>query len=129
MRKLQLLEFAALLLVCCAMLGCEKQNVEPEPEIVTKIYGTVFDYETGNPLQGAQIQFGRYHESYYGHEFYRISSSVSGSDGFYELIFGELPQSSSYDIYQIRVDYSDWYTKIVSLDVVEGNSYRIDINY
>lgn len=111
------------------MLGCEKQNVEPDPEIVTKIYGTVFDYETGSPLQGAQIQFGRYHDSYYSHEFYRISSSVSGSDGFYELIFGELPQSNSYDIYQIRVDYSDWNTKIVPLDVVEGNSYHIDINY
>ena len=68
--KKQLLIFAVLLLVCSVMLGCEKQAQEQEPEIVTKIYGTVFDSETGNPLQGAQIQFGRYGSyEYYGHAF------------------------------------------------------------
>ena len=93
MKRRSIIKFTTLLLVCCAMLGCEKQNVEPEPEIVTKIYGTVFDEQTGEPVQGACVQF-LIDNSYYGtgSDAQIISSSVSGTDGQYEISFGKLPK-------------------------------------
>ena len=46
-------------MLCCAMLGCEKENVEPnvEPQTTT-VYGTVFNKVTHEPVIGAQVAIG-----------------------------------------------------------------------
>ena len=52
MKKQSIIRFAVLLLVCCVMLGCAKDNT------TTTIYGTVFNSVTHEPIAGAQIEVG-----------------------------------------------------------------------
>lgn len=126
MKTNHFIKVAALLLVCCVMLGCEKQNVEPEPEIVTKIYGTVFDARTGAPVQGAWVKF-MLDKSTDGKE--TISSSVSGTDGQYEISFGKLPKLTySFYKYAISVTCDGYYSEFTHISIVEGNSHCIDFN-
>jgi hypothetical protein len=123
MKNQSILKFAALLLICCAMLGCGKES--PTSTIETKIYGTVFDEDTGNPIQGAEIRFGI--ATNISHAFLRsISSSVSGADGQYEVSFGKLPGLDVGEVYSLLITKD--YTKQIQIEIVEGNSHRLDIN-
>lgn len=121
MKNLSIIKLAALLL-CCVMLGCGKES--PASTMETKIYGTIFDEDTGNPIQGAEIRFGI--ATNISHEFLRsISSSVSGADGQYEVSFGKLPGLDVGEVYSLLITKD--YTKQIQIEIVEGNSHRLDI--
>ncbi len=56
--KEHVVKFAALLLVCCAMLGCGKTD-DPSDGGNSgsgSIYGTVTDLATGSPVSNANVQ-------------------------------------------------------------------------
>lgn len=121
----------ALLLACCAMHGCEKKKEESK----TTIYGTVFDGCNNEPIIGAKIEVG-YLSDYNGAssagDLYNIdrygfplSSSVSGSDGQYEISFGEVPANKGYYIYITRSGYNR-YGVVTGIQI--GSSYRMDFN-
>lgn len=132
MNKKSIIKFAALLLVCCAMLGCKKDKT-------TTIYGTVFNSVTHEPVLGMEVVVGVKDTYYYHNDTYLISSSVSGTDGLYELAFGEVNVNFP-GIYegQTLPDYYVKYFLEVNADgynkyhqetsIVEGGTYHIDIN-
>lgn len=127
MKKQRLFKLVALLVLCCAMLGCGKQS-EPDPEVTTKIYGTVINENTGEPVQGAEIVFGIFHDVLYGSDTWkRISSSVSGNDGQYEISFGKIPNIEYYERFEIRIEFHSNSYKI-PIEVMEGYSHRLDIS-
>lgn len=125
-----IVKFAALLLICCAMLGCEKKKEETK---TTTIYGTVFDAHNNEPITGAKIEVGYLSSYSYGvNDYFNISnngfplsSSISGSDGQYEISFGEVPDNEGYYIYITRSGYDRY---CVVTGVQTGSSYRMDFN-
>lgn len=126
MKNYHLVKFAILLLVCCALFGCKKDKT-------TTIYGTVFNSVTHEPIVGAQIEVGfRSGTNVYSHYVsdgdHRVSSSVSGSDGQFELQFGEVQIPGTfrwYYIYGTASDYNDYYQQT---GVAIGSNYRMDVN-
>lgn len=133
MKTNHFIKFAALLLVCCAMFGCGKENSEPISEPTTKttnIYGTVFNSVTHEPVIGAEIEIGGSYDpelSYDQRWCYRFSSSVSGADGQYELHFGEVKR---YDYSYVRVTCNGYREYFVSaaFNYEGGANYQVDIN-
>lgn len=129
MRKESIINYSALLFMCCAMLGCGKEESKN-----TTIYGTVFNSKTHEPVIGAEVEIG-YHHSYHTINHYwseycrRMSSAVSGYDGQYELCFGEANNPEGYSIvYYISATaegYKDYYSEA---GVAIGSNYRMDIN-
>lgn len=125
--KTNIIRLFALLLVCCTMLGCSKKE-----ESKTTIYGTVFDAHSHEPITGAKIVVGYLSNYYDGTDWYIIdhngfplSSSVSGSDGQYEISFGEVPDNKGYYIYITHSSY-DSYCVVTGVQI--GSSYRMDFN-
>lgn len=127
MKKQRLFKLAALLVLCCAMVGCGKEQV------TTTIYGTVFNATDHEPIIGAKIEVGYlsiydpsvndlWNINHYG---FPISSSVSGSDGQFEISFGEVPANKGYYIYITRSGFNSYY---VVTGVQIGSSYRMDFN-
>lgn len=130
MKRRLIMKFMALLLVCCAMLGCEKESNEPvvTPQSTT-IYGTVFNSVTHEPVIGAEVEIGQNWtaQTSFGSIYNnKISSSISGSDGQFELQFGEL---SDYDHFYMAAScngYKNYYSRA---DFGMGSgSFRVDIN-
>ena len=92
MKRKESFVLAAAFTLCCAMLGCGKDNVvpntnpDPEPVVTpvgTTIYGTVFNSVTHEPVIGAEIEIGQNgtNQAYFGSPYNdKISSSVSGSE-------------------------------------------------
>lgn len=130
MKRRSIMKFLALLLVCCAMLGCEKESNEPvvTPQSTT-IYGTVFNSVTHEPVIGAEVEIGGvdYSQTYYDGRCHRFSSSVSGSDGQYELHFGEV---NRYNYSYVRVTCNGYNNYFVTADFnyEGGANYQVDIN-
>lgn len=128
MKNQSILKFAALLL-CCIMLGCGKEDTK-----ITTIYGTVFNSVTHEPVIGAEVEFGYHHShhviSHYYSEYCRgMSSAVSGSDGQYELCFGEANNPEGWSIvYYVSVVAAGYYAYYNEADVATGSNYRMDIN-
>lgn len=115
-------------MLCCAMVGCGKQNVEPQ-NTTTTIYGTVFNSRTHEPVVGAEVEIGGvdYSLSYYDSHCHRYSSSVSGTDGQFELRFGKV-ESYHYSYVHVRCSgYVEYFT-IADFVFGGGDSYRVDIN-
>ena len=128
MKKQSLLKLAALLLLCCVMVGCGKEEPQPANQTTT-IYGTVFNSITHEPVIGAVVEFGKNESSMVNHHFacQVISSSVSGNDGQFELQFGQLFEDD-YGHYYIWVS-SDGYEEYYSIvNVGQGGAFRVDIN-
>jgi len=134
MKKHYFLKTAALLVLCCAMFGCGKDN--PQASQTTTIYGTIFNKVTHEPVNGAQVEYGYYTASnilYNGYpssiEYHRISSAISGYDGQYEMQFEEV---------QFDLDFNDGFYISATCNgfqgyhssAVNGNGgvYRLDIN-
>jgi hypothetical protein len=132
MKKKHLIKTAALLILCCAIFGCKKQNVEPEPQnTTTTIYGTVFNSVTHEPVIGAEIEIGQNDHipqyQYFGSNYNeKISSSVSGSDGQFELQFGELAEYQDFYIAASCNGYNHYYSK--TNFGIGGGIFRVDIN-
>ena len=94
MKTNYLIKITALLFVCCAMLGCGKQN-EPEAT-TTRVYGTVFDLHTGEPLQRVYVGLAKYVEEIDDYDL--VSTTYSGSDGQYEFVLDDVSGQEWYDI-------------------------------
>ena len=106
MEKSRFIRFAALLLVCCAMFGCEKDKNQGS------IYGTVTDYTTGDPISNANVRLNP-----------RGETTLTGSDGtfqFYDLSDGQYSLSLSKNGY---VDLDDDYV----IEIENGNSVKRDV--
>ena len=57
-----LLKVAALLVLCFAMMSCEKQNIEEEAVVTNQsitVYGTVLNKVTHNPVIGVEVEIGK----------------------------------------------------------------------
>lgn len=108
--QLNLFKFSALLLLCCAMLGCGKED-NPTVKYGT-IYGTVTDYSSGNPINNANVRLNP-----------RGETTLTGSDGrfqFNDLAAGSFSLSLSKNGY---VDLDDDYV----IRIENGNSVSRDV--
>lgn len=106
MEKSHFNKFAALLLMCCAMLGCGKDKNQGS------VYGTVTDYTTGDPISNANVRLNP-----------RGETTLTGSDGtfqFYDLSNGKYSLSLSKNGY---ADLDDDYV----IEIENGNSVRRDV--
>lgn len=106
MKSYQLIKFAALLLVCSAMLGCGKDKNQGS------IYGVVTDFTTGDPVGNAIVRLNP-----------RGETTLTGSDGtfqFFDLSNGRYSLSLSKNGY---VDLDDDYV----IEIENGNSVRRDV--
>ena len=127
MNKNCLHRIVALLVFCCVMAGCGKETFEPATTTQnTTIYGTVFNKVTHEPVIGAQVVIGA-QQLLYGTAYCNdISSSVSGSDGQFELQFGPVDNVMFFYI-KASSDGYDSYAKNTTFGEV-GGSYHFDIN-
>lgn len=127
MKKTHSINFAALLLLCSVMLGCGKENSEPEPTPkTTSIYGTVFNSVTHEPVIGAEVVIG-VQSLIYGTAYCNdITSSVSGSDGQYELQYGSVENVMFFYI-SVSCDGYQNYRSNTSFGE-GGGLYHMDIN-
>lgn len=105
MKKELFIKLFALLLVCSAMFGCGKLNVEPEAT-TTRVYGTVFDLHTGEPLQRVYVGLAKYVEEIDDYDL--VSTTYSGSDGQYEFVLDDVSGQEWYDIGAGCDGYNIW---------------------
>jgi hypothetical protein len=133
MKRQSIIRFAALLLVCCAMIGCQDEWTANSP-IHFIVYGTVFDRYTGDPVSGAQITL------YYGTHTAGVGTSnpngaagsgVSGSDGQYRIpcIATDNLISVNHHMYQIEATCYGYYgySEKVTIIETEGLEIQMDI--
>lgn len=142
MRHFRITSIVGTLIVCGAILGCVKVesnvNINPddpnsEPVVTsqtTTVFGTVFNKVTHEPVIGAEVEIGQNwgysHSQYYGSSAcHKITSSISGSDGQFELHFGELDFYEDFYIATSCYGYENYYSKVI---IGEGSECRIDVN-
>lgn len=99
MKKYSIIKIAAFLLVCCAMLGCGKEDNPSGGSNLGRgsIYGTVTDFATGEPVANANVQLLMSGNA-------TLHASITGNDGQYEIL--DVP-SGTYSIKIAKVGYSD----------------------
>ena len=133
MKKLIIISIAIISLL---MAGCKKNDNKDDDSnnntvVSTKIYGTVFNASTIEPIHGAQVEFCTARQVFANGDFdcfEIISSSISGSDGQYEIEFNELPYLYGGYHYVLRVTCTNYISQIVTLTIIEGSTSRVDIN-
>lgn len=106
MKKQRLFKLVALLVLCCAMLGCGKNKN------IGSIYGTVTDFATGDPVGNANVRLNPGGET-----------TLTGSDGSYQfndVANGNYSLSLSKNGY---VDLDDDYV----IEIENGNSVHRDL--
>lgn len=104
--RTNIIKLSALLLICCAMLGCGKDKNQGS------IYGVVTDFATGDPIGNANVRLNP-----------RGETTLTGSDGtfqFLDLSDGQYSLSLSKNGY---VDLEDDYV----IEIEHGNSVRRDV--
>lgn len=123
MKKLAFLVIVAL--VCIMVQGCEND----EKIYVAKVYGTVFDKVTGQPLPNIMVKLVKGY-SEYGDV---CSSSVTGDDGTYEITVKKV---AAYNYVEKTVIDNAWlvvekdrYSKYVESlrDIYDGDEIKVDI--
>lgn len=133
MKKQRLFKLAALLVLCCAMFGCQDEWTADSPIHFT-VYGTVFDRYTGDPVSGAKVSL------YYGTHTAGVGTSnpngaagsgVSGSDGQFRIpcIATDNLISVNRHMYQLEAicyGYQD-YSERVTIMETEGVEIQMDI--
>ncbi len=107
MKRQSIIKIAALLLVCCAMLGCT-----PEEEKLGTIYGTVTDFSSGDPIANANVRLNP-----------RGETTLTGSDGTFQ--FNDLP-TGSYSLSLSKNGYVDLDDDYV-INIDKGNSVQRSI--
>ena len=106
MKKYHVLKLAALLVLCCMMVGCGKDNK------LGSIYGIVTDFTTGDPVSNANVRLNPGGET-----------TLTGSDGSYQfndVANGNYSLSLSKNGY---VDLDDDYV----IEIENGNSVHRDL--
>lgn len=110
MKKRSIIKLTASLFVCCAMLGCGKED-NPTSKLGL-IYGTVTDFATGDPVSNANVRLNP-----------RGETTLTGSDGtfqFNDVEDGRYSLSLSKNGY---VDLDDDYV----IEIENGNNVRRDV--
>lgn len=97
MRDKILFGIAALLVLCCMMFSCGKEDGPSNGNGKGSIYGTVTDFATGDPVANANVQLLMSGNA-------TLHASITGSDGHYEIL--DVP-SGTYSIKITKVGYSD----------------------
>lgn len=97
MKKQRLFKLTALLVLCCLMVGCKKEDNSSNEGGKGSIYGTVTDFATGDPVVNANVQLLMSGNA-------TLHASITGSDGHYEI--PDVP-SGTYSIKVTKVGYSD----------------------
>ncbi|MBO6025669.1 MAG: virulence RhuM family protein [Bacteroidales bacterium] len=97
---------AALLVLCCVMIGCGKDNKPGS------IVGTVTDYSSGEPVAKANVQLRPGGET-----------TLTGSDGMYEFLD---VAAGSYFITVSKAEYTDLIDDYV-IEVKDGKMVRRDV--
>ncbi len=128
MKIQRLFKLVALLVFCCVMFGCGKQSVEPvvtNPSIT--IFGTVFNKINHEPVIGVEVEIGLTMDVGQHNVFCdKLSSSVSGTDGQFELQFGEVDTNGRhFYIWATCNGYEDYFSTI---NVDQGGAFCMDIN-
>lgn len=106
MKKQSIIKLAALLLVCCAMLGCEKNKN------LGSIYGTVTDFATGDPVGNANVRLNP-----------RGETTLTGSDGTFQ--FNDI-EDGNYSLFLSKNGYVDLDDDYV-IEITNGNNVRRDV--
>lgn len=118
MKKQRLFKLAALLVLCCMLFGCKKETI---------VYGTVF-WSDGTPAGNLQVTL-EYAYSKVGSSvnYPMINSTITGSDGQYELAF-QYNSDIANSNYVNGVYYHGYYLRLGSNP--NSNTYRtrIEIN-
>ena len=112
MKKIHLIQIAALLVLCCAMLGCEKDNPSTPTIKYGSIYGTVTDFATGDPVSNVNVRLNP-----------RGETTLTGSDGSFQyndVTDGRYSLSLSKNGY---LDLDDDYV----IEIENGNNVRRDV--
>lgn len=121
--KKQLIKFVALAALCCVMFSCQKE---------TTVYGTVFSERTGDPVGNLQVILLKNNKDIspiiasYGKT---VTSTITGSDGQYEIVFSYDYENPRYWIYLSRdggsIDYysSDFH----EVEINRGKANRFDL--
>lgn len=99
-----IIKLSALLLVCCAMLGCT-----PEVEKLGTVYGTVTDFSSGEPIGNSNVRLNPKGET-----------TLTGSDGTFQ--FNDLP-TGSYSLSLSKNGYEDLDDDYV-LKIENGNTVQ-----
>ena len=107
MKVTHLTKLIILLMVCIAIIGCEKDHEE-----TGTIYGIVTDFSTGEPVSSANVQLRPSGET-----------ALTGTDGMYE--FTEIA-TGSYSITVSKAEYTDLVDDYV-IDVKDGKRMRRDV--
>ena len=106
--KTNIIKFTALLMVCCAMLGCKPE----EEEKFGTIFGIVTDYSSGNPINNVNVRLNP-----------RGETTLTGSDGSFQ--FNNLP-AGSYSLSLSKDGYADLDDDYV-IEIENGNSVHRDV--
>lgn len=114
MKKYSIIKIAAFLLVCCAMLGCGKEdNLSNGGSSGNgSIYGTITDFATGEPVRNANVQLRPSGET-----------TLTGYDGIYEFL--DIPDGN-YSITVSKAEYTDLIDNYV-IEVKNGRRMRRDV--
>ena len=113
MKIQHLIKIAALLLVCCAMLGCgQEDNPSGGNSGSGSIYGCITDFATGEPVRNANVQLRPSGET-----------TLTGYDGMYEFL--EIADGN-YSITVSKAEYTDLIDDYV-IEVKNGRRMRRDV--
>jgi len=118
-----------LALVCVGLVSCTPDTIEENKE--TKVYGTVFDSETGDAVNRVQVFLGSYAGINYDDEIDEdyidaniVSSTFSGSDGYYEFVLQDVSKDLKYELYITSDGYREFELPI---SLSPGKSYKYDL--
>lgn len=112
MKKQRLFKLVALLVLCCAMLGCGKEDPLNPTSQKNSIYGTVTDFATGELISNANVRLNPIGET-----------TLTGSDGMFQ--FADVPDGN-YSLSLSKNGYVDLDDDYV-LEMKNGKSLRRDV--
>lgn len=112
MKKYQVLKLAALLVLCCTMFSCGKEDPSNPTGQKSSIYGTVTDYATGELISNANVRLNPIGET-----------TLTGSDGMFQ--FADVPDGN-YSLSLSKNGYVDLDDDYV-IEMKNGKSVRRDV--
>lgn len=112
MKQQRLFKLAALLVLCCTMFGCEKEDPLNLTGQKHSIYGTVTDHATGELVSNANVRLNPIGET-----------TLTSSDGMFQ--FTDVPDGT-YSLSLSKNGYVDMDDDYV-IEIENGNSVRRDL--
>lgn len=104
------IKFSALLLVCCAFIGCGKEDGLASK--LGSVYGTVTDFATGDPISNANVRLNP-----------RGETTLTGYDGTFQ--FNDI-EDGSYSLSLSKNGYVDLDDDYV-IEITNGNNVQRDV--